>query len=379
MSLIGQSILKKGGRGEKQGPRIDQNREETDMMASSFSRLRGLARLPVACALLQLVGATPLLADPVSDFYQSRVLTLLSGFTPNGENDAYLREVGRHIGRFIPGQPRVVPSNMPGAGTLSAANHIYNVAAPDGTVLGMFTAQAAIEPFLGNKAALFDPLKFGWIAGMTLDRQYCVVVPGPGIPTTFDELLQKETVFGSSAQASDIYQNTAVVKNVLGAKIKIVTGYQGMPGVVLALQRGEVSGACGVTATNLRTRLAPDLKSGKVKPLVQLGGAPTTEFGTVPNIFDYARTDDARELLNYFFRVLALGRVITAPPNVPIERLNALRTAFGAVLADATFIEEAKKLGLVIDVTPAADVQAQMEQLSKAPPEFFERVRRAAR
>src|SRR5262249_53560445 len=154
-----------------------------------------------------------------------------------------------------------------------------------------------------------------------------------------------------------------------------VTGYQGMPGVVLALQRGEVSGACGITATNLRTRLAPALKSGQLKVLVQLGGNPTSEFGNVPNIFDYARTDDARELLNYFFRVLALGRVITAPPNVPSERLNALRTAFGAVLQDATFIEEANKVGLVIDVTSAADVQTQMEHLSKSPQEFFERVR----
>jgi tripartite-type tricarboxylate transporter receptor subunit TctC len=349
------------------------------MVAGSFSRLCGLARLPIACVLLQLTGAAPLLADPVADFYHDRALTLLSGFTPSGENDAYLRQVGRHIARFIPGQPRVVSTNMPGAGTLLAANHLYKLAVPDGTVMGMFTAQAAVEPFLGNKAAVSDPLKFSWIAGMTLDRQFCAVAPGPGAPETFDDLLRNETVFGTSAPASDIYQSTAVIKNVLGAKIRIVSGYPGMPGVVLALQRGEVGGACGITAAALRTRLAPALESGQIRVLVQHGGTPTSEFGNVPSVFDYARTDEARELLDYFFRVLALGRVITGPPGVPSERLNALRTAFASVLQDATFLDEANKLNLTIDSASAADVQTQMERLSKYPQDFFERVRKAAR
>ena len=188
---------------------------------------------------------------------------------------------------------------------------------PTSTVIGMFLSQAAVEPFLGNKAALFDPLKFGWIGSLTLEPQFCAVAPGPGVPETFDDLLQKETVFGTSAPTSDIYRFTAVIKNVLGAKIRMVSGYPGMPGVTLALQRGEVSGACGFTATALRTRLAPALSSGQMKLLVQLGGAPTTEFGKVANAVDYARTDDTRELLNYFFEALRLGRLITAPPGRP--------------------------------------------------------------
>jgi hypothetical protein len=150
-----------------------------------------------------------------------------------------------------------------------------------------------------------------------------------------------------------------------------------MPGVTLALQRGEVSGACGFTATALRTRLAPALNSGEMKLLVQLGGAPTSEFGKVPNAFDYARTDETRALLNYFFGALRLGRLIAAPPGVPDERLNILRTAFTSVLQDSTFLAEANKLNLVIDAASAADLQTQMERLSKYPPEFFERVQKA--
>jgi tripartite-type tricarboxylate transporter receptor subunit TctC len=340
----------------------------------TFSR----ARLPFACVLLfQLTFAAPLLAEPVADFYRGRTLTLVSGFTPNGENDAYLRHLGRHIGRFIPGQPRVVPSNMPGAGTLIAANHLYKAAASDGSVLGMFTSQAAAEPFLGNKAAVFDPLKFGWIGSMTQDQQFCAVVPAPGVPDTFDDLLRKEALFGTSAPASDIYRHTAVVKNVLGARIRMVSGYPGMPAVILAIERGEVSGACGFTAAALRTRLAPALRSGQIKLLIQMGGTPTSEFGNVPSAIDYARSDDARDLLNYFFGALAFGRPIAAPPGVPSERLNALRSAFTSVLQDSTFLAEAKKLNLVIDPASAADLQTRMELLSKYPQDFFQRARKA--
>ena len=229
---------------------------------------------------------------------------------------------------------------------------MYKAAPSDGTVMGMFLSQAAVEPFLGNKAALFDPLKFGWIGSLALEPQFCAVGPGPGVPGTFDELLEKETVFGTSAPTSDIYRFTAVLKNVLGAKIRMVSGYPGMPGVTLALQRGEVSGACGFTATALRTRLAPALKSGDMKLLVQLGRAPTSEFGKVANAIDYARTDETRELLNYFFEALRLGRLIAVPPGVPSERLDILRTAFTSVLKDPAFLAEANKMNLVIDLHP---------------------------
>lgn len=345
--------------------------------ASVPSRLCTRVRLPIACLILQLIVATPLLAEPAPDFYQGRTLTLISGFTPNGENDAYLRHLGRHIARFIPGNPAVVPRNMPGGGTLVAANHLFKAAAPDGTVAGMFLSQAAVEPFLGNKAAIFDPLKFGWIGSLSLEPQFCAIAPRAGVPGTFDELLQTEAVFGTSAPTSDIYRYTAVLKNVLGAKIRMVSGYPGMPGVTLALQRGEVSGACGFTATALRTRLAPALSSGEMKLLVQLGGAPTSEFGKVPNALDYARTEDSRELLDYFFGTLRLGRLITAPPGVPDERLNILRTAFSSVLQDSTFLAEADKMNLVIGAASAADLQTQMERLSKYPKEFFERAQKA--
>jgi tripartite-type tricarboxylate transporter receptor subunit TctC len=328
------------------------------------------------CALLCVAFSPSLSADPIEDFYRGKTLTVISGFSPSGENDTYLRIMGRHIARYIPGHPTIVISNMTGAGTMIAANHLYNKAVADGTVLGMFTSQVAADPFLGNKLATFDPLKFGWIGSITQDQQFCAVAPGPGVPETFQELRTKETVFGSSATGSDIYRLNSVIKNALGAKIRIVSGYAGMPAVILAMQRGEVAGTCGFTVAALRSNLADSLKSGRMKLLVQMGRSLTTEFGNVPSVFDFA-TEGSRDIVEFYFHGLAIGRPIAAPPNVPSERLSALRTAFNATLKDKEFVEEAKKLNLIINPVSGAEIEDQMARLSKYPAEFYQRVKEA--
>lgn len=338
-----------------------------------------LARLAgVLCALLVTGTAAPLRAEPVADFYHGRTLNLISGFTPNGEFDSYLRLLGRHIGRHVPGQPQVVSSSKPGAGSMILANHLYNAAAADGSVLGMFAMQVAVEPFLKNKAAVFDPLKFNWIGSLTQDQHFCAVVPGPGIPQTFDELLRSETkeiVFGTSATSSEIYRFTAPLKKLLLARIRLVSGYAGMPAIKLALQRGEVNGVCGLTAAALRRQHGEELRSGRLKLLVQISGPPTAEFGKVPMVFEFARNDEQRELLEFFFRTLTNGRPIAAPPGAPAERLAALRAAFAAALKDAAFLDDAKKLN--IDVGPIFDreIASQLQDVSKKPQAFFQRVR----
>src|SRR4051812_12009999 len=141
-------------------------------------------------AALFLAAATaPVRADAVSDFYKGKTLSLIAGFPPGGGYDTYVRVLARHYGRFIPGQPSVVASNMPGAGSLSAANHIYGKAVPDGLSLAMFASSAAMEPLLGNKAALFDATKFSWIGSMSNDVAYCGVWQGAGLPATFAEMM----------------------------------------------------------------------------------------------------------------------------------------------------------------------------------------------
>jgi len=187
---------------------------------------------------LCLVAATaPVRADAVADFYKGKTLSLIAGFPPGGGYDTYVRILARHYGRFIPGQPLVVPSNMPGAGSLSAANHIYGKAAPDGLSMAMFASSAAMERLLGNKAALFDETKFSWIGSMSNDVAYCGVWQGAGVPATFDEMLTKETIFGGGAAAAITFQHPMVLKTVLGGNIRVISGYPGSREINLAIQQ----------------------------------------------------------------------------------------------------------------------------------------------
>src|SRR5262252_6666708 len=180
-------------------------------------RLPGSFTPRVIVAVQCLVAATiPAHADAVADFYKGKTLSLIAGFPPGGGYDTYVRVLARHFGRFIPGQPLVVASNMPGAGSLTAANHIYGKAVPDGLTLAMFASSAAMEPLLGNKAALFDVTKFSWIGSMSSVIGFCGVWQRPGVPATFDEMLTKETIFGGGAPAAVTFQHPMVIENVLG-------------------------------------------------------------------------------------------------------------------------------------------------------------------
>lgn len=348
-------------------------------MAQFHSLSRAARLLALACLVpLSIAAFEPLRADPVADFYRGRTLNLISGFTPNGEYDSYLRMMGRHFSRFVPGQPQVIATTMPGAGTMILSNHLYKVAPTDGTVVGMIAMQVAVEPFLKNKAATFDPQKFHWIGSLTRDNLFCGVAPGPGVPETFEELLQKEALFGTAAPSSEIYRATAAVKNVLGAKIRLVSGYLGMPAVKLALGRAEVNGVCGLAATALRRQHLPDLAAGKLKLLVQITGEPTTEFGKVPFVHDLARTDEQRDLLRFFFGPMMLAKPIGVPPGVPSERVAALRAAFEAVIKDSAFLAEAKTLNMIIDPVSGGELSAEFERLAKFPDAFFDKVRAAS-
>lgn len=330
--------------------------------------------------LLDMALAAPLWADTVADFYRGRTLKFVSGFSPSGEYDSQLRVLARHMGRHIPGQPQIVASSMPGAGSMLLANHLYKIAETDGTFVGMFAMQVAVEPFLKNEAAQFDPVKFQWIGSMERNQQYCAIAPGPGIPNSFAEMLQKdskETPFGTSAPASEIYRNTAVLKNLLGARIKLVSGYGGMPPIKLALQRGEVDGVCGLTAAALHREHLPDLAAGRLKLILQINGEPTSEFPNVPHVRDYASNADQKELLDYFYGTLTIGRPIAVPPTVPADRVAALRAAFEATLKDEAFLQDAKKINLEPTPAFAAEIEEQMQRLAKYPPAFFDKVQAA--
>ena len=312
-------------------------------------------------------------ADTVADFYKGKTVTIVIGYSPGGGYDAYARALARHYGRLIPGQPNVVVQNMPGAGSMLAANHIYSKSVADGTVIGMFASQAALEPLFGNADAKFDPAKFSWLGSMAQEVAYCGIWQTPGAPTTFEELQAKEVVFGASAPAGTTFQHPAILKNVLGAKIKIIPGYAGSREINLAMQKGEVGGMCALFASSIRAQYKDDFESGKLKLFIQMGAKRSEELGKIPTVYDYAKTDEQRALLDIHFKQLMLSRPFAGPPGIPADRLKALRDAFAATLKDSEFLAEAEKSGLEIDYASADEVNDLLKLYSGFSPEAFKK------
>jgi tripartite-type tricarboxylate transporter receptor subunit TctC len=343
-------------------------------------RIRRVPRLSGLCALIASVAlACSAYADAVSDFYSHKTLSLVIGFPPGGGYDTNARVLARHFGKFIPGHPSVVPSNMPGAGSMAAANRMYNDQPKDGSVLGMFASSAIVEPLLGDKAALFDPTKFSWIGSMSQEVAYCGVWQTPGAVTSFDQMLKsgKDTIFGGGAPTAVTYQHPLILKNVLGAHIRLIPGYAGTRAIDLAMQRGEVNGICGMYTSSIKADFLDDVKSGRLKLVIQMGPKKSTAFGDIPSVYDYAKSDEQRAVLDVYFKQFVLGRPLAGPPGIPADRLAALRAAFMATMKDKDFVAEANKVGLDIDPATADEVEKLLAHFAAFPPEVFARARAA--
>ena len=330
----------------------------------------------IAAALAAM--AAPAAADPIAEFYKGKTVTILIGFPPGGGYDANARMLARHMGRFIPGNPTVVASNMPGAGSVTAANHTFNQAAADGTVFTIFASSAAIEPILGNKAARFDPAKFGWIGSMAQEVAYCGVWQGPGAASSWKDVMERETIFGGGAPAAITFQHPMVLKNVLGAaKMKVISGYPGTRDVNLAMNRGEVNASCGLFSSSIMSQWRNEVESGKPKLVIQMGFKKSDQFGAIPSVFDFAKTDEERQILEIHFHQQLLSRPFALPPNTPADRLKALRAAFMETMKDKEFLAESQKIGLDIDPVSGDEIEAALQRFAGFPAQVLKKAEEA--
>ena len=338
-------------------------------LSSFLGSLLGVAALPfdVAPAVAQ--------AD-----FRGETISIQIGYGPGGGYDTYGRALARHFGRFIPGNPNVVPKNMPGAGSLRAANYVYNLTARDPIDIALISASTAVEPLMGNDQAKFDVTKFGWIGSMNQDISFCGVWLAPGLPTTFPEMLKpggQELIFGSAGPAAISHQHPLVLKNVLGANLRVISGYEGQKQVNLAMQRGEVHGACGLFASSIKAQWLPDVKAGRLKLFLQMGPKVSDEFGPVLDVFDFVKTDEDRKVLEFHFKQTILGRPFAASPNVPKDRVAALRTAFLATMKDPEFLADAKKFNLDIDIATADEVGRLLAEFASYPKSVIDKAKAA--
>jgi tripartite-type tricarboxylate transporter receptor subunit TctC len=334
-----------------------------------------------AVAVLALrVFAHAACADEVERFYAGRKLSVVIGHEVGTGFDLYGRALARHMGRFIPGNPTLVPENMLGVAGFAAANWLYNVAPKDGSMIAIFAHTAPFEPLLGKATGRFDASKFNWIGNMDGVVGVCGVSNQAGV-SKFEDLFARETVFGAGGAGTGgpLTQFPTAVKRLLGAKIKLIQGYKGSAEIRLAMARGELQGICGLPMSTVKTEWRDDFNSGRFKIILQLGRDRSPELPGVPHVYDYVKTDEDRQVFDLIFGLQAIGRPFAAPPGVPEERVKVLRSAFMNVANDPAFLAEAAKMQLDVSPTPGEEVQAFVTRMYASPKAIVERAKEALR
>lgn len=326
-----------------------------------------VAGFAVAGALAAaLVASTPAAAQQGADLFRGKEMTLSIGFGPGGGYDTYGRMFARYYGKFVPGNPNVVPKNAPGAGGLRLANQIYNVSPKDGTELALFASSTALEPLFGNKDAKFETTKFTWIGNLDSDVSSCGTWKHSGIKR-WEDLKTRETTFGSTGPAAITSIHPRVIGALLGLKVKVIHGYSGTRDVNLAMQKGEVDGTCGLYMSSIHSQYQKNVDDGELTIWITLGKQRAKEFANVPSIFELVKTDEDKKIADLIFGSDAIGRPIAAPPGLSPERAKVLRDAFNAMVKDKTFVGEANKIGLSIDPMTGDEVQKLFETFYATP------------
>ena len=343
-------------------------------MNRSLRKFAGLAG--AVLAMLGLAGAAR--AQSPQEFYKNRNVDEYVGYSTGGAYDFYARVIGRHMGRHMPGNPGLIPRNMEGAGSLRLANWLYRVAPRDGSAFGTIGRGIAFDPLLIGKGDQFDAVKFNWIGSANNEVSVCVALKDSGI-TKFEDLFTKELTVGGTGTSADTDQFPRVLNGVLGTHFKIVEGYPGGSEVLLAMERGEVSGRCGWSWSSVKSTHKSWIDEKKMIVLVQLSLNRHPELPDVPLVTDFAKTEEQRQILKMVFARQVMGRPYVAPPNVPEDRVAALRKAFMDTMVDPAFVTEADKAQLEINPVSGEDVDKLVKEVYATPPDVVAKAKAAAK
>lgn len=317
---------------------------------------------------LALGAATADAAEDVASFYKGRTVTLDIGYSAGGGYDIYARVLARHLGDHIPGNPSVIPQNMPGAGSLKVVNYLYNIAPKDGTVLATFARGLAMEPLFDQQGIEFDAQKLTWIGSITNEVSVCAFRSDSGIATWQDMLTKEYTVGGTgSGSDTDVFPNA--LRNLFHMKMKLATGYPGGEDVVLAVERGEVNGRCGWSWSSLMSRNRALYQSKQIFVPVQLSLKKHPDLPDVPLVMDLTQDPKIRAALKLIFGRQTMARPYAAPPGLPADRVQALRDAFDATMKDPAFLADAKQTDLEVQPVSGAEMQQLVTEIYGSPPE----------
>jgi len=338
---------------------------------------RGLPSAVVVVAA-GLAANTALAQDAVEAFYRGKTVTITVGSAVGGGYDTYGRLVGRHLGRHIPGNPTVVVQNIPGAGSNKAASYVALQAPKDGTAIGAIQSGAILQPLLFDQAIPHDPSKFVMLGSANRSVYLCVVRSDAPVKT-FRELFEKEAIIGTSGEGATLRDMPSMLVNVLGVKLRLIGGYAGSREIMIAIERNEVQGMCGMDWSSFLTQQRDWISSGFVRLLAQedLEGHPEMNRMGVPLTISFAKNAEDRQVMEMIYSQNLFGRPYLVPPGVPADRVAALRKAFASMLKDKALLAEAEKSGLDIGPMGGEELQALVTKLYALPPRVTERAKQS--
>lgn len=342
-------------------------------MSGSTAR-RLAAALPLAGFVLALSGPQA----GAEDFYKGKSISMIIGSAPGGGFDAYGRIIARHLDRYVPGEPSIVPQNVPGAGGALAGRQAAIVAPQDGTAIGAVHPATVMRPLISKEAGKIKPIKFQFLASANSDVEICFVRTDSPVKK-LEDLFTTEIIMGAASEGSSTQEFATITKNLLDAKFRIVAGYKGNADIYLAAQRGEIQGACGISWSSISSRQPEWLASGQIKVIAQeyVEGHPDLDKQGVPLMLSQAKTPEQKEMLELFYSQLVFGRPYVVGPTVPPDRVALLRKAFMATMQDKDFLAEAAKSKLEIQPIDGERIQRLVDKLYAAKPETLAKIRAA--
>lgn len=346
-------------------------------MRCSTKVIRGFASVAICLAVLAGTGA---FAASVEEFYRGKTIKLIIGFGAGGGYDVYARAVGRFIGKHIPGNPTIVAQNLTGAGSRKASNYLYGVAPRDGSVIGTVSQAMPLDQAMGSKGVKYDATKFNWIGNSIVDTSLTFMWAASGIKTMEDAMKKGGVICGASGATSPSVTFPQMINNLIGTNFRIIKGYPGGSAVNLAMERGEVNCRGSNSWSSIKATLGHHLAKHKLNIILQWGKKSNPDVEKymgmkVPLIMDFAKTDLDRKALEMAIAGGDIGRPIIAPPAVPMDRVNALRKAFGETMLDPGFLALAAKQKMEIRPAKGVALQQIAQDVVGAPKEAVERLR----
>jgi tripartite-type tricarboxylate transporter receptor subunit TctC len=311
-------------------------------------------------------------AQTPAEFYKGKTIELDIGTSAGGGYDVHSRLLARHMSKYVPGNPTIVPKNVEGASGVRLANLLYNTAPHDGTVFGILLRNVPFEPMFGNRAAQFDASKFSWIGSASNEVSICVSWHTTGV-AKLDDLLTKDLLVGGIGPGTDLAVFPKIINGVLGTRMKVINGYAGGNEVMLAMERGELGGRCAWSWSAAKATRQDWIDQKQINIFAQTALRKHPELPDVPLVLDYAKTDEDRSIFKLVFARQEFAWPYIAPPGVPPDRIAALRTAFLNTMKDKDFLADAAKAKLEIMPVAGEQIERLVGELYTTPTQIVQK------